>query len=411
MKIVMVSNYINHHQVPFSDAMYKRLGEDYTFIQTMPMEDERANMGWGVDETSVPYLLCAYDEPDKARELILNCDMLLAGWTPDRTLIEERQKSGKLTLCISERIYREGQWKCISPKGLIAKYKEHIRFRKLPSYLLCNGAYVASDFSIIHAYPNKKYRFGYFPATREYEDVRTLMEKKTNLEYIEVEFAELLPEELPNITDKCVDIVWAGRFLELKHPEFAVYLASDLCNLGYRFHIHMIGDGELREKMENLAKYEMIEDYITFYGNRKPEEVRDIMEKCHIHIFTSNFIEGWGAVVNEGMNAGCAEVVNDEVGCAKFLIEDGENGLLYHDGSYEDFREKVVTLLNDKELMHSLGVSAYRTITEEWNAETAADRVIDFYEGYLRGELDVPSSGPMSVADKINPGFFKTGKL
>ena len=50
MKITMISNYINHHQIPFSDEMYKRLGDDYCFIQTEPMEEERSNMGWGVDD-------------------------------------------------------------------------------------------------------------------------------------------------------------------------------------------------------------------------------------------------------------------------------------------------------------------------------------------------------------------------
>ena len=40
MKTTFVSNYINHHQIPFCDALYRRLGEDFTFIQTEPMEEE-----------------------------------------------------------------------------------------------------------------------------------------------------------------------------------------------------------------------------------------------------------------------------------------------------------------------------------------------------------------------------------
>ena len=37
-----------------------------------------------------------------------------------------------------------------------------------PVYLLCHGAYVASDFQIIKAYPNKKFKWGYFPEVKEY---------------------------------------------------------------------------------------------------------------------------------------------------------------------------------------------------------------------------------------------------
>ena len=34
MKAVFISNYINHHQIPFSNALYEQLGDDYHFIQT-----------------------------------------------------------------------------------------------------------------------------------------------------------------------------------------------------------------------------------------------------------------------------------------------------------------------------------------------------------------------------------------
>ena len=44
VKAVFISNYINHHQIPFSNALYEQLGDDYHFIQTEPMEEERIAM-------------------------------------------------------------------------------------------------------------------------------------------------------------------------------------------------------------------------------------------------------------------------------------------------------------------------------------------------------------------------------
>ena len=49
VKAVFISNYINHHQIPFSNALYEQLGDDYHFIQTEPMEEERIAMGWGLE--------------------------------------------------------------------------------------------------------------------------------------------------------------------------------------------------------------------------------------------------------------------------------------------------------------------------------------------------------------------------
>ena len=48
MKAVFVSNYINHHQIPFCEAMIKTMGSEgeFVFIQTQEIEQERTAMGW-----------------------------------------------------------------------------------------------------------------------------------------------------------------------------------------------------------------------------------------------------------------------------------------------------------------------------------------------------------------------------
>ena len=97
------------------------------------------------------------------------------------------------------------------------------------------------------------------------------------------------------------------------------------------------------------------------------------MEKCQIHLFTSNHLEGWGAVVNEAMNSGCAVVASGEAGAVPFLIENGKNGLIYYKGSYEEFAGLVKGLVSDRERMEALGKAAYDTITGMWNAEHAAE--------------------------------------
>ena len=44
-KFVMVSNYLNHHQIPFCNAMTSLLGGSFAFLQTEPVEEERLRMG------------------------------------------------------------------------------------------------------------------------------------------------------------------------------------------------------------------------------------------------------------------------------------------------------------------------------------------------------------------------------
>ena len=382
MKIVMISNYINHHQIPFSNALYEKEGVEYTFIQTEPMEEERIKMGWGLDPKSLPYVKLLYEEEQVCKDLIDSCDMLLVGWMEREDLIKDRLEANKLTIRMSERLYREGQYKAISPRGLIRKYSDHTKYRRGNVYLLCFGAYVASDFHIVHAYPNKMYRFGYFPETKVYEG-NSLFEKKPSLD--------------------TVQIVWAGRFMPLKHPEFVLRLAKDLKEAGHAFHIHFVGGGEMEEELKKQREEWELTEEITMYGFQAPEQVREIMERSHIHLFTSNHLEGWGAVVNEAMNSGCAEVGNSEVGAVPFLIKHRENGMIYKEGSYEDFRNCVFSLFESKELITAYGKAAYETIVNEWNAENAAAQLLRFYENWKQGCVEPPASGPFSVAPVISP--------
>ena len=62
MTVTFISNYINHHQIPFSNACYRLLGEDFHFIQTEPMEAERLSMGWSSAGESLPYVSLLYEE-------------------------------------------------------------------------------------------------------------------------------------------------------------------------------------------------------------------------------------------------------------------------------------------------------------------------------------------------------------
>ena len=158
-KIAFVSNYINHHQIPFCDSMYRLLEGAFTFVQTERMEQERVQMGWHASRRPA-YVRCWYEEPEACRQLVLDCDVALFGGTDDESYIEERLRAGKPVMRVSERLYKTGQWKAVSPRGLLKKYHDHTRYRKSPVWLLCAGAYVASDFRIIRAYPGRRYGGG-----------------------------------------------------------------------------------------------------------------------------------------------------------------------------------------------------------------------------------------------------------
>ena len=386
MQVVFVSNYFNHHQLSFCDALYELLEGSFCFLQTQPMEEERVRMGWQAEER--PYV--RYVQPEW-RPLLLTADVLIFGGCDDESYIRERLAAGKPIFRYNERLYKEGQWKAISPRGLLQKYKDHTRYRKAPVYFLCAGAYVPCDLGIIHAYPEKMLRFGYFPETREYAPGEPFSRKKKG------------------------SILWAARMIDWKHPELVVKTAAYLKDHQEEipFHITMIGGGELEEEVHSLAEELGVTDKITFAGFRSPEEVRAAMEESEIYLVTSDRKEGWGAVVNEAMNSGCAVVADHMIGAAPWMIRQRENGILYHDGCEQQLQECVAELLQDPAKCRRLGETAQQTVRTEWNARAAAERLVRLCRemGFLGGAdgqcLPAPSvpalwtDGPCSPAPVI----------
>ncbi len=386
MQVTFVSNYINHHQIPFCDAMYRKLGDAYRFVQTEPMEEERIRMGWGENVNGLPYLLLYYEKGEECRRLIAESDVVLFGGVEDESLIADRLRAGRLTVRLSERLYREGQWKAVSPRGLIKKYHDHTRYRKKNVYLLCCGGYVASDFHIIRAYPDKMFKWGYFPRLKEY-DIEALLQKKRRRREAK----------------GTVSLLWAGRFMELKHPEYAVEAAARLKQEGYAVSLTMVGGGELDEKLRSMAEAKNVAKETVFAGFQKPDEMRRYMEQADIFLFTSDYREGWGAVLNEAMNSGCAVVANCAVGAVPFLLKPDKNGLVYPNKRMDMFYDSIVRLIKEPEEMERLGREAYRTIAEEWNAEKAAGKLLSLLEGLLLGRVEFAEKGVLSRAPVIAP--------
>ena len=359
MKVVFVSNYFNHHQKPFSDAMFALIGDGYHFIETIPMDEERMKMGWGVEEKPA-YVKENYRSEESAKickSLIDEADVVMYGSAP-YSMFVRRLRAGRLTFKYAERLYKKGCPYLKLPWHFYLNTKKYRRYSNL--YLLCASAYTSGDFAKTFTFCNKAYKWGYFTETKHYDRV-----------------AEMIDAKQP------ASILWVARMIGLKHPEQTVEIASRLKKDGHSFKLSLIGNGELEDSVKKQIQDRELCDCVELLGTMKPEQVRRHMENSEIFLFTSDRNEGWGAVLNESMNSACAVIASHAIGSVPFLIKDGENGCIYEDGNLDELYSKVRDLLDDSAKRKRLARNAYQTIIGEWNSENAAKKLLHLFQELL----------------------------
>ncbi len=385
MTFVFLSDCYNHHQSAFSEAMYRLTEGQYTFVATKPIGSMRRSLGWGIEQDP-PFLKNWYTDDASRLEcekIIQEADVVIAGSAPEH-LLAERIRSEKLIIRYTERIFKKFT--------LVDRLKMPVRrvrykqvFNHKNMYLLCSSAYTAGDFARTGNFRGKTYKWGYFPKTEIYESIDALLDQKRKN-----------------------SILWVARLIDLKHPEIPVLVAKQLKEAGYSFELNMIGNGEWEERLVAMIKEHGLQKHVHLLGTMKPEEVRAHMDRARIFLFTSDRNEGWGAVLNESMNSGCAVVANSAIGSVPFLMQHEYNGLMYRDGDVTAVYAAVKSLLDNPEQCRMFGKHAYETIQTTWNAEEAARRLLVLVDELRTlGESHAFSEGPCSRADILKDGWFK----
>lgn len=364
MKILFLTNYFSHHQLALGDALHRLTGGNFLLGETGEMEVDRRGLGW--DATPRPL----WARPVTAGEipgLIDRCDALILGAAPARWC-RVALKWGKVVLRWSERPLKNGFEPLKYPFRLVRWRYRWPRHPKL--WLLAAGAGAAEDYRRFGLFRGQAVKWGYFPppgsAARREKD--------------------------PAL------VLWAGRLLELKHPEYALRAAARLRGEGILFRMELMGCGPLEEHLRASVRGLGLEPWVTLTGAARPEDVRRRMEEAGIFLFTSDRREGWGAVLWEAMEGGCALAAHDGAGSVLFLLRHGENGLICPSGDEEGLYQNLRELLLDPARQRELGDEA-RRMAELWSGERAAAALTELIRALMEGRSpDLPEQGPCSPA-------------
>lgn len=378
MKLVFYSVVLNHHQAPVADVFYKLLGDEYCFVELINLGDTK---GATDDYSKRPYLLRAWESTEsheKAMELACTAECCVFAGTDALSYEKERMKLGLLSFEMGERWLKQGIKSFASPR-LWQWLKTYYLggWNNKPLYKLCCSAFCSIDHYRLGTFKGKSYKWGYFTSISE------------DYSYF---------SKFQGVTNISARLMWCARFIDWKHPELPIHLADRLRKNGISFTLDMYGDGIMREALEQKSNELGLSDCVKFYGNIPNDHIHQAMQEHNIFLFTSDRGEGWGVVANEAMSEGCLLIGSDEIGAVPYLVNDGENGLIFKSRDLDSLYEKVDWAIEHSDVCLNIREAAKQSMKNVWSPENAAMSLLKLIDNLKQGKDTPFDKGPCSPA-------------
>lgn len=167
-------------------------------------------------------------------------------------------------------------------------------------------------------------------------------------------------------------VVYAGRLASEKGVEVLLQAWRELDDVPLK----VIGDGPLREEVEEAAGASRVIDY---RGWQAREQVFEFLRGAAFVVLPSVCYEGFPMGVVEAYAHG-RPVVGSDIGGIGEVVDHGETGLLVPADEPAALGNAVRSLWKDLARVERMGRNARRVFLEQYAPEVAYDRLMEVYE-------------------------------
>ncbi len=179
-----------------------------------------------------------------------------------------------------------------------------------------------------------------------------------------------------------IKIILCGLIHENKN-QLEVLRAVSLLEEKYlkQIELHIVGSGD-EAYIKILKEYiseKGLEAYVKFHGYVK--NVTKLNADSQVAIVPSKK-EAFGRVTVEYMLSGLAVIVSDS-GANTEIVTDGKDGFVYKLGDIEDLKNKIISLIMDRNLLYTLSVKGQSTVSGYFTSDINAKKIRKLYDNIL----------------------------
>ncbi len=170
-------------------------------------------------------------------------------------------------------------------------------------------------------------------------------------------------------------ILHAGRLSAQKNQQLLIRAFSLLHQKNCNSVLHILGDGPLRQELEESVAQEGLTGSVHFEGNVPNTE--DYFAQADLFAMSSVY-EGLPLVVLEAM-AASLPIVSTDVGGIKDLVVD--NGLLTQEGDYRALAEALIWMMEHPSERQEIGQRSYKVV-QQYDSSVIASQYTALYNKY-----------------------------
>jgi glycosyltransferase involved in cell wall biosynthesis len=171
-----------------------------------------------------------------------------------------------------------------------------------------------------------------------------------------------------------------GRLTEVKNQTLLIRAAAPL--LGHTVRLILVGDGEVREMLQQIALETGRAEFIYFVGHQK--HVGRWLAAFDVFALSSNS-EGLPLVIPEAMATGCP-ILSTAVGGIPEVVAEGETGFLVAPGDVAAFSTKLAEMIQEAERSAEWGKRAREVALERYSANRMLDAYMACYRRAIRSQ-------------------------
>jgi len=124
--------------------------------------------------------------------------------------------------------------------------------------------------------------------------------------------------------------------------------------------------------------FSMYKDHVQFRGYVTDDELKEWYNRCDIFVVPSRY-ESFGLIYIEAMAYG-KPVIACNAGGIPEVVSDGRTGFLVSPGDHTSLSTRIVELLTDDSLRHSMGEIALADVHERFACEKMVEKTLNYYK-------------------------------